>query len=72
MAMTNVRVGSAVALGAVLLFSWGCGPGPQRQADDFMEAYDQLVLQVYPVVAEAYWKSSTDVTEKHVGERIGA
>ena len=70
--MTNVRVGSAVALGAVLLFSWGCGPGPQRQADDFMAAYDQLVLQVYPVVAEAYWKSSTDVTEKHVGERIGA
>ena len=61
-----------MALGAVLLFSWGCGPGPQRQADDFMAAYDQLVLQVYPVVAEAYWKSSTDVTEQHVGERIGA
>ena len=72
MAMTNVRVGSAVALGAVLLFSWGCGPGPQRQADDFMETYDQLLLQVYPVVGEAYWKSSTDVTEQHVGERIGA
>ena len=72
MAMTNVRIGSAVALGAVLLFSWGCGPGPQRQADDFMETYDQLLLQVYPVVAEAYWKSSTDVTEQHVGERIGA
>ena len=70
--MTNVRVGSGVALATVLLLSLGCGPGAQRQADEFMGAYDQLLLQIYPVVAEAYWKSSTDVTDMHVGERIGA
>ena len=51
---------------------WSCGESPQRRADDFLEAYDSIVGGLYPVAAEANWKASTDVTELHVGERIGA
>lgn len=51
---------------------WSCGENPQRRADDFLKAYDSIVGGLYPVVAEANWKASTDVTELHVGERIGA
>lgn len=54
------------------LIAFGCGPSDQQRADDFLRAYDSLVQGMYPVVAEAFWKSSTDVTEMHVGERIGA
>ena len=51
---------------------WSCGENPQRRADDFLKAYDSIVGGLYPVAAEANWKASTDVTELHVGERIGA
>jgi len=34
--------------------------------------YDTLGQKLYVVASEAQWKSSTDVTEQHVGERIGA
>lgn len=55
-----------------LVAACGCGPGPQQKADDFLGVYDGLVEQMYPITAEAYWKSATDVTQLHVGERIGA
>ena len=34
--------------------------------------YDSVAQKLYAVVAEAYWKGSTDVTDQHTGERIGA
>ena len=52
-----------------------CGSGglsPQEQADRFLAMYDGIGQKIYAVTSEAYWKSSTDVTEQHVGERIGA
>lgn len=49
-----------------------CGSSTQERADEFLRAYDSVVLGMYPVVAETFWKSSTDVTDMHVGERIGA
>lgn len=54
------------------LIAFGCGPSAQQRADEFLQAYDSLVQGMYPVVAETFWKSSTDVTDMHVGERIGA
>lgn len=54
------------------LMAVACGPSAQQRADDFLRAYDSVVLGMYPVVAETFWKSSTDVTDMHVGERIGA
>ena len=55
-----------------LLLSVGCGPSPQERAGDFLATYDSLVQEMYAITAEAYWKSATDVTDLHVGERIGA
>ena len=72
MATKTVRAQAGLALALGLSLGIGCAPGPQRQAEDFLSAYDELLLQVYPVVAEAYWNAATDVTEMHVGERIGA
>ena len=63
---------SFLGLSCSILLVTGCGPTPQQRADDFLRAYDSLVRGAYPVTAEAFWKSSTDVTDLHVGERIGA
>ncbi len=57
---------------AVLLLAAACGPSPQQRADGFLSIYDNLLQKVYSITAEAYWKSATDVTDMHVGERIGA
>lgn len=65
----NVRLACGPAL---LLLAAGCGQSPQRQADEFLATYDNLVQKMYAITAEAYWKSATDVTDLHVGERIGA
>lgn len=54
------------------LMALACGSSTQERADEFLRAYDSVVLGMYPVVAETFWKSSTDVTDMHVGERIGA
>lgn len=54
------------------LMAFACGSSTQERADEFLRAYDSVVLGMYPVVAETFWKSSTDVTDMHVGERIGA
>ncbi len=63
---------SRLAVAAAITLALACGPSPQEQAEDFLQTYDQLLKEMYPLIAEAYWKSSTDVTEQHVGERIGA
>jgi len=60
---------------ACLLLAISCSssrPTPQEQADDFLRTYEAIGAKMYAVVSEAYWKSSTDVTDTHVGERIGA
>lgn len=49
-----------------------CGQSPQQQADEFLEIYSDLTQKLYAITAEAYWNSATDVTDLHVGERIGA
>ena len=51
-----------------------CSPvrAPQEEADEFLAMYEGIAQKLYTVVAEAYWKGSTDVTDQHTGERIGA
>ena len=51
-----------------------CSPvrAPQEEADEFLAMYESIAQKLYTVVAEAYWKGSTDVTDQHTGERIGA
>jgi len=45
---------------------------PQRDAREFLTMYNTIYQKLYTVSAKAQWKSSTDVTEQHTGERIGA
>ena len=62
-------------LAAALVLSLSCGPGgpgPQQRADEFLAIYDGVGQKIYAITSEAYWKSATDVTDQHVGERIGA
>ncbi len=60
---------------ALLLLLAGCAPQgltPQQEANEFLKAYDSISARLYTVTADAYWKAATDVTDSHVGERIGA
>ena len=54
----------------------GCselGPaGPTSDTEEFLAMYNRLDQRLYTVAAEASWKASTDVSEEHTGERIGA
>jgi peptidyl-dipeptidase A len=47
-------------------------PEIQKRADDFLTLYNSMYQRVYTQVNEAYWAASTDVTETHTGQRIGA
>ncbi len=38
----------------------------------FLDLYNQLYQRLYTVAQEAAWKASTDVTDEHTGQRIGA
>lgn len=62
---------ASLAFAAGLSLS-ACGQSPQQQADEFLEIYSDLTQKLYAITAEAYWNSATDVTDLHVGERIGA
>jgi peptidyl-dipeptidase A len=44
----------------------------QQKADAFFQMYDSLYQKMYTVDAEANWIASTDVSELHTGQRIGA
>ncbi len=57
---------------AALTLAAGCGRSAQERADDFLAAYDSIGQKIYATTAEAHWKAATDVTQLHVGERIGA
>ena len=59
-------------IAVALAFAAGCAPTPQDTANEFLRTYDALLQKMYAITAEAYWNAATDVTELHVGERIGA
>lgn len=63
----------ALLSAALLLLSCGpSGPTAQQEADAFLASYNGYLQPVYAADVEANWKASTDVTEQHTGERIGA
>ena len=57
---------------SLLLVSCSRRPSAQQKADEFLAIHSNLGQKLYAITAEAYWKSMTDVTDAHVGERIGA
>ena len=64
-----------VGVSFALILSLSCGSGglsPQERAARFLDMYDGNGQKIYAVTSEAYWQSATDVTDQHVGERIGA
>ena len=44
----------------------------RSEAKEFLSTYNMLYRQLYTVAQNAEWKSSTDVSDQHTGERIGA
>ncbi|HJZ11709.1 MAG TPA: M2 family metallopeptidase, partial [Acidobacteriota bacterium] len=44
----------------------------QKQADEFLTIYNSFYQRMYTVDGEANWLASTDVTDTHTGQRIGA
>jgi len=44
----------------------------QKKADEFLLLYNSMYQRVSAQVNEAYWLASTDVSETHTGQRIGA
>lgn len=50
----------------------GCGRSPSTDARRFLDNYNNLAQKLSTVAGEAEWKASTDVTDEHTGERIGA
>jgi peptidyl-dipeptidase A len=62
----------AMVLALVSLWTCRAGLDPQQRADQFLQMYDTLGQKLYTVTSEAYWKASTDVSDTHTGERIGA
>src|SRR3954453_2722195 len=62
---------SMVVLAAVTAFAAG-KPDTATEAAQFLELYNRLYQSLYTVAQEAAWKSSTDVSPEHTGQRIGA
>ena len=63
------------ALIICISFTWGQQSPVSSVADearDFLAMYNTMYQKLYTVAGEAEWKSSTDVSEQHTGERIGA
>jgi peptidyl-dipeptidase A len=47
-------------------------PGREGEVQEFLQMYNQVDQRLGRVASEAQWKAATDVTEEHMGERVGA
>jgi peptidyl-dipeptidase A len=64
-----------VALGVMVVAAAALGrpqKSVQEDAKEFLAMYSTLYRSLFTVAQNAEWKSSTDVTEQHTGERVGA
>lgn len=63
----------AVSLAALLLSGCaGSSPEAGSEVEQFLRMYNLVDQQLYAVATEAAWRASTDVTDEHTGQRIGA
>ena len=71
---TKTSVAIAAIVAAVSMSAWSCHTeeSAQQRANRFLAMYNSIAQKIYAVSGDANWKASTDVTEQHVGERIGA
>src|SRR5512136_1776035 len=61
----------------VCLLLAGMNPAPAAStavadAKAFLDTYNRLYQPLYTIAQEANWKASTDVSDEHTGQRIGA
>ena len=69
------RILLIAAFGAATLTNpHACAAGTiiKRDAAQFLEFYNRAYQRLYTANSEAQWKSVTDVTPEHTGQRIGA
>ncbi len=68
------RIAVLLLLGLCLFSFTAEAKGGKREAEaqSFLRMYNELFQPMYVVQTEATWGASTDVTDMHVGERIGA
>ena len=71
---TKTSIAIAAIVAAVSMSAWSCHTeeSAQQRANRFLAMYNSIAQKIYAVSGDANWKASTDVTEQHVGERIGA
>ncbi|MBI4444909.1 MAG: M2 family metallopeptidase [Acidobacteria bacterium] len=62
----------AVTTGGLGLAAPAQAENLQSRVSEFLDGYNRIYQPLYTVSAEADWKASTDVTDEHTGERIGA
>src|SRR5215213_3912551 len=46
--------------------------GLRAEVKDFLDMYNRIDQKLYAVASDAEWKASTDVSEEHTGQRVGA
>jgi peptidyl-dipeptidase A len=61
-----------VVLALTPLHASAAGTTVKSDAAQFLEFYNRAYQRIYTANAEAQWKSMTDVTPEHTGQRIGA
>ena len=74
-----VRRATLAAMVAALLMT-GCTstsnsstpPSKNPEVEQFLRMYNDTYQRLYTISSEANWRASTDVNERHTGERIGA
>ena len=61
-----------VVAGVVLICACSRGPSVKNEVRQFLAMYNDFDRGLYTVSADANWKASTDVSDLHAGQRIGA
>lgn len=69
---SNFRLLSCLSVLFVASAAFGAVSPLEREAQRFLKEYEAFYQPISTKIGEAYWKSSTDVTDLHVGARIGA
>jgi peptidyl-dipeptidase A len=73
MASRTLLIAALAAVSALVApRTFATGTDVQHDAAQFLEFYNRTYQRLYTVNQEANWKSVTDVTPEHTGQRIGS